>query len=225
MIIFTCRNTVFNRLVKFTSDIAMLVSAQRRVDDKTREVLLPRALRKTLMEAGRLAAERQLTVGLLSEISMRLPGDKLAVNKNGAWFPHLSEDDFIIAALAHERALIKSAPPSQHLNWHRWTYTSTPALAALLCQPVSTIIAAQNGCLPTTQALADVSDIASDIVFVPPTEEAIRPALISHPVLFIQGYGLFIWGKDIFQILALAETIEVLSKISLHVQDKVRRNA
>lgn len=216
---------MFNRLVKFTSDIALLVSSQRRVDDKTREVLLPRALRKTLMEAGRLAAERQLTAGLLSEISVRLPGDKLAVNKYGAWFPHLSEDDFVIAALTHERALIKGAPPSQHLNWHRWAYTSTPALAALLCQPVSTIIAAQNGCLPTAQALVDVSEVVSDIAFVPPAEEAIRPALISHPVLFIQGHGLFIWGKDIFQILALAETIELLSNISLHVQDKVRQNA
>jgi ribulose-5-phosphate 4-epimerase/fuculose-1-phosphate aldolase len=211
---------VFNRLVKFTTDIALLVSSQRRVDDKTREVLLPRALRKTLTEAGRLAAERQLTVGQLSEISMRLPGDKLAINKDGAWFPHLSEDDFVVAALAHERTLIKASLPSQHVNWHRWAYTFTPAQAALLCQPVSAVLAAEQGCLPAARIFADVPQLASDVIIVTPTEEDIQKSLMSHPVLLIQGYGLFIWGQDLFQVVALAETIDLLCKISITEHQK-----
>jgi ribulose-5-phosphate 4-epimerase/fuculose-1-phosphate aldolase len=209
---------MFNRLVKFSTDIAMLVSSQRRVDNKTREVLLPRAVRQTLTEAGRLAAARQLTTGVLSEISMRLPGDKLAINVNGAWFPHLSEDDFVVAALAHERTIIKSLPPSQHVNWHRWAYTSTPALAALLCQPAATVLAALKGCLPAAGMLAEMPELASDVPLVAPTDEEIQKSLVSHPVLFIQGYGLFIWGQDLFQILALAETIDLWCKVSLSEQ-------
>ncbi len=221
---FIDRNAMLKRLAKYSTDIAMLVSSQGRVDTKTREVLIPREVRKTLVEAGRLAAERQLTAGTLPEISMRLPGDKLAINIDGAWFPHLSEDDFAVAALAHERTLIKSMPPSQHVNWHRWAYTSTPAQAALLCQPVSAVLAAGKGFLPATRMLTDALEIATDVTFVTPTEEEIRKSLATHSALLIRGHGLFVWGKDLFQVLAIAETVDLWCKVSLSEQE-VRGNA
>lgn len=206
---------MFGRLTKFSTDLVMLINSQRKIDDKTRVAILPIATRKALVQSAKLAAERHLTAGTLAEISTRITGDKLAINIQSTWFPAINEECFTVASLSHDRTLIASMPPSKHVSWHRLAYLNTTAKTALLCQPVFALFATKSNYPLSAELIADAPYLSEEIARVPANEESISLALVHHHILMIQGIGLFIWGDNFNEILALAETVDHWCQISL----------
>ncbi len=207
------------RIMKFSSNIVKLLSSQNKVDIKTREALLPLATRKMLVEAAHLASERHLAIGPLAEISLRLPGRKMAINVNDAWFAHIENEDFTIASLQHDRRLIEKEPPSKHTPWHRLIYNNTPADAIILCQPTAALVMARLKHRLHLEFLLDAVQIVGNVGCVEPFESDIKKELMTNRAVLIQGIGMVVWGENLFQVVALAETIEHWCHIQLHKLD------
>jgi ribulose-5-phosphate 4-epimerase/fuculose-1-phosphate aldolase len=208
------KKTLFGRLADISTNIVMFVNSQRKIDAKTRKAFIPSTTTKALIEVAHLTAERRLAVDYLAEISVRLTGDKLAINIEDSKFSRLSENDFTVASLTHDRILTNIAP-SRHLKWHRQAYITTPAGAVLLCQPVSAVISARLALLPDPELLVDAAQVIGTVGCVPPEDEAIQRALSEHRAILIKGYGLLVWGRDPFDVLALAEIIDYWCQVSL----------
>lgn len=208
--------------MKFSTKVAMLVSSQHKVDAKTRDVFLPRALRKTLAETARLAADRRLAFGTLAEISLRLPGDKMAINRAGTWFASTNEEDFIAVSFTHDRAMITSQPPAAHAQWHRLIYTSTPAEAVFLCQPEGVLQIAEMQLTLNPDLLPDAAKIAGDLPYTLPADVTLQSIACDYRVILIKGIGLLMWGEGVIQTVSLAETIEHWCQLQL-AGERIRR--
>lgn len=208
-------SSAFERMMKFSSKVAMLVSSQNKVDTRTRDAILPRLVRKSLVEAAQLAADRRLAVGTLAEISLRLPGEKIAINRAETWFARAADEDFTVASLTHARALIASQIPAPHLAWHLLIYNATPAEALFLCQPVAVLRVAEKQVALDPNLLLDAAQVVGDVGYVLPQETDIQLAAGAHRAVMIRGIGLLVWGEDPLQVISLAETIDLWCQVQL----------
>lgn len=218
-------SSALERMMKFSTRIAMLVSSQNKVNTRTREAILPRAVRKTLVEAAQLAAERGLAFGVLAELSLRLPGQKLAINQAGTWFAHASDDDFTIASLAHGRPIIAGQEPAWHVGWHRLIYNITEAQVILICQPVACVRIAGLKLKLDAQILPDAARAIGKVGYAQPEETDIQSAVTTSRALLITGVGLLVWGDDLNQVIGSAETVDHWCQVQLAEYSLERGNA
>ena len=196
------------RLARVSTDIVMLVNGQRRVSDKTRRALVPSKLRTELVDAAKRAAERGLVVANLSEISARVGGGRLVINRQGAWLADLSAGDLAVLPARSDRSILGLAP-SRHAAWHRLIYESTEAAAVLLCQPASALLAAGLNRSP------DPADLVGDLMVVEPQDRTIKAALEGRSALLIRGHGLLVWGPSPMAAVGLAETANAWCRASI----------
>jgi ribulose-5-phosphate 4-epimerase/fuculose-1-phosphate aldolase len=208
------------RLARLSSDIVALVNGQRRVDDKTRQALVPAAVRKSLLEAAHRAGDRDLVVALLSEISLRLPSGRIVANGDGTWLADLSEKDLAVVAAGGTRSMLGAAP-CRHMAWHQWVYEGTGAAATLLCQPAAAIRLAQLGHSPRPDALPDAADLVGEVPIVEAEEGQIKSALANSGALLIRRYGLLVWGDSAMNAVGIAEIIAAWCEASLGVANAV----
>lgn len=218
-------SNVLERMMKFSTRVAMLVSSQSKVDTKTRDVILPRAVRKSLVEAAQLAANRRLAVGTLAEISLRLPAGKMAINRSETWFANAADEDFTAVSLTREKAFITSQTPAQHASWHRVVYASTPAQAVFLCQPAAALRAAERQLALQPLLFQDAARLVGEVAYALPQEADIRAAVGDHRAVLIRGIGLLVWGETPVQVLSQAEIIEHWCQVQLADDHQVRGNA
>jgi len=196
--------SVFQKMIKSSSRVADLVSSPERVDQKTRNVLLPTAARAALVEAAHLAAERRLAAGTLAELSQRLAGDRFAITAREVWFPGLTEDDFNVISVSSGRVLLENPLAARHAEWHREVYRLTGAGAVLLCQPLAAFKAAAR---PVTLN-PDLAPVMAGLRWCEPDEAAIAAAVPFSSALLLTGCGLLVWGANFREAAGLAESIE-----------------
>jgi ribulose-5-phosphate 4-epimerase/fuculose-1-phosphate aldolase len=196
--------SVFQKMIKSSSRVADLVSSPERVDQKTRNVLLPTAARAALVEAAHLAAERRLAAGTLAELSQRLAGDRFAITAREVWFPGLTEDDFNVISVSSGRVLLENPPAARHAEWHRAVYRLTGAGAVLLCQPLAAFKAAAR---PVTLN-PDLAPVMAGLRWCEPDEAAIAAGVPFSSALLLTGCGLLVWGANFREAAGLAESIE-----------------
>lgn len=200
--------SVFQKMIKSSSRVADLVSSPERVDQKTRNVLLPTAARAALVEAAHLAAERRLAAGTLAELSQRLAGDRFAITAREVWFPGLTEDDFNVISVSSGRVLLENPPAARHAEWHRAVYRLTGAGAVLLCQPLAAFKAAARPVTLNPDLAPDLAPVMAGLRWCEPDEAAIAAAVPFSSALLLTGCGLLVWGANFREAAELAESIE-----------------
>jgi ribulose-5-phosphate 4-epimerase/fuculose-1-phosphate aldolase len=205
--------SMFDQLANVSRGMVTLVNTQSRVDAKTRDILIPKLLRKTLNEIVGNAEENKLTVGSLSEVSARLQGNRIAVNALNTPFTK-GEVDFAVLALNSDK-IMTSLMPSRHLSWHQLVYAHTAASFALLCQPVAAMVMANRMKLPDTQLLADVEEASGGVACALPEDGSLISLLPQHHALLIRGYGLLVWDENSDKILARALSVNRWCEIAL----------
>lgn len=211
---------MLQRLLRFPSKIAFLVSSQRKVDQRTREFILPRTRRAELAEAAHLLAEQGLTCGALSELSVRLPGDRMAISAQNLWFAAAREEDFTISSLTHAHLILFNPRPAANNAWHRLVYQATQAEAVLLCHPRKILAYSFTPISLDTSLLPAASRELATIRWAAPEDEAIAAAAALGRVTLVRGIGLLVWAESLNAAAALAETAEIL----LHIHTNLGRS-
>jgi ribulose-5-phosphate 4-epimerase/fuculose-1-phosphate aldolase len=201
--------TVLQQLMRFPTKIAYLVSSQGKVDQRSREYILPRSRRIELAEAACQIANRGLALCMLSELSMGMRGERFSINAENLWFPAAHEEDFTIASLNHDHLILSKPQPAAHTLWHRRIYQSTQAGAVLLCQPRSALQCSFAPVSLDANLLPDASRAVKNIVWASPEVDEIVHAAGSSQVILVKGIGLLVWADTIQEAAALAETTEV----------------
>lgn len=205
---------MFDRLTKASRGMVNLVNTQSRVDSKTRDILIPRPLRKMLVEVAHQASAEKLSTGYLSELSTRLTGDKIAINALNTSFNKLDEGEFAVVILFSGKEMT-SLVPGRHCGWHRLVYSLTDAKFALLCQPVAAMVSISRNMLPGFEILPEAEEAVGSICLCPPDEQTIQDSILKHRAVMIQGCGLFIWDENPYSMLARADLINRLCEINL----------
>ncbi|MCE1253582.1 MAG: class II aldolase/adducin family protein [Anaerolineae bacterium] len=198
---------MLNYLAKISNQAVSLVNSQQKVEVKTRDILVPRLLRKSLIEIAHQASNGGLSVGLLEEISARITDERFVINALNTSFKFLDDDDFIIADVQGLN-VNEELQPARHMLWHRFVYKNTPAKYVLYCQPRYATGFANQMLLPQAQFLADAADSVGGITCVLPEDNLVRDSIIHHHAVLIKGHGLLVWAEDVKQILARAEVVE-----------------
>ena len=201
-------------LAKISTRSVKLVNSQQRIDLTTREILIPRSVRMTLLEIARLASTGGLSAGGLGEVSARLTGDRFALNILDIPLSSITQTDFTIAALKEEKN-ISAIPPSRHAAWHRLVYAGTPAKYILFCQPVYAMVMAEKKMLPEGRFMHDAQQAVGGLALSTGDDAEIASRVVEHHSRLIQGYGLLVWGENPAQMTPCAEIVNRWCEISL----------
>lgn len=197
-----------------TNSLVRRVNAQRGMNNRLRDAVLPRGVRKSFVQMARLAAERQLAVGILAEASQRVPGNKFAITAVHTWFANLEEDDLVVAALNENWQLTADQLPAQ-ANWHRTIYKNTSAQAILLSQPVAGTAVANQPQKFTPEILAGAASSVGGLATCPADTQQIGVLTGQHQVLLVANVGVLAWGDSLAQAIAITETVNRMCEIIL----------
>ncbi|MEZ4589629.1 MAG: class II aldolase/adducin family protein [Chloroflexota bacterium] len=197
-----------------TNSLVRRVNAQRGMNNRLRDAVLPRATRKSFVQMARLAAERQLAVGILAEASQRVPGNKFAITAVHTWFANIEEENLVVAALNENWQLTADQLPAQ-AEWHRLIYKSTPAQAILLSQPVAATAVANQPKKFTAEILAGAAKSVGGIATCPADATQMSALAGQNRVLLVPNVGVLAWGDSLAQAIALTETVNRMCEIIL----------
>ena len=205
-----------------TNSLVRRVNAQRGMNNRLRDAVLPRQLRKSFIAAAQLAAERQIAVGILAEASQRVQGNKLVITAVHSWFAQLDEDDLTVAALNESWQLTAAQLPAQ-AEWHRIIYKNCPAKAILLSQPVAGTAVAHQPTLLQTNLPPAVAKSVGGVALYRADEAEIGQTAVHNQVLLIEGVGVMAWADSLPQAIAYTETVNRWCEIILAANELPRR--
>lgn len=202
------------------------------VGRRVRDTLVPRRTRETFIALVRLAADRGLTAGTLTEASQRLDADKFIITARDTWAANVEEDDLKVTAM-HDRWVVDLEEMPRHMAWHRLIYRETAAGAVLLSQPAAALVVAARRLKPASELLADVAADVGDLAWVEydgseplsseigaaDTETKLKTIIGERHALLLPGYGLLTWGKTLTQAIARAEAVDRWCEIALKFHD------
>ncbi len=198
---------MLNYLTKISMQAVSLVNSQQKVEVKTRDILVPRLLRKSLIEIAHQTSNGGLSVGLLGEISARLSSARFVINAYDTVFGSMKEEDFLIIDL-QDSCTAEKLQPACHMPWHKMIYSHTPAKYVLYCQPRYAMHCANKMELPQPRFMLDASERVGGITCTTGEDSSICAAIIQHHVVLIKGYGLLVWAEEIDHLLSRAEIVE-----------------
>ena len=185
------------------------------VGRNVRDTLATDKIRQQMVADGILAAEKGLTVGGLSEASLRLSPEKLLVTKAGSWFTQLSDDDLIIASLDPYWAIDGQQTP-KHWSWHRAIYESFPDVGAVFFgQPTEATTMAAMADLPDQKLLIDASETVGGIAHARPEKTTIVEKATSSSVILISGYGVLAYGSNLQHAILRTEIVNRWCEIAI----------
>ena len=198
---------MLNYLAKISMQAVSLVNSQQKVEVKTRDILVPRLLRKSLIEIAHQASNGGLSVGLLGEISARLSSARFVINAYDTVFASMKEENLLIIDLQGS-CTGEKLQPACHMAWHKMIYSHTQANYVLYCQPRFAMHFANKMELPQARFMLDASDRIGGITCTTAEDSSIYDAIVQHHAVLIKGYGLLVWAEEIEHLLSRAEIVE-----------------
>lgn len=163
-----------------------------------------------LIDAGKLAYERNLTVPTTSEISLRTDKSVL-INAVGSDIASLT--DSMIIAIGLETVGRSAAAPA-HIAWHQAIYQQTEHQAVFFCQPVYAMVVSQRNLSSFEGLPSDPVDFVAGIQLVDGTDvESVVGPLATNKALVIKGCGLLTVGETPVEAVQRAETVNYLFQI------------
>ncbi|MCA9898370.1 MAG: class II aldolase/adducin family protein [Ardenticatenaceae bacterium] len=197
-----------------TNSLVNRVNAQRGMNNRLRDAVLPRGVRKSFVQLAKLAAERQLAVGILAEASQRVPGNKFAITAVHTWFANIEETNLAVAALNENWQLTSDQLPAQ-AEWHRIIYKNTPAKAILLSQPVAGTAVANQPELLNMNVLSAVAGSVGHFASCLAEADQIAQVAAHNQVLLVPNVGLLTWANSLEEAIAFTETVNRMCEIIL----------
>jgi ribulose-5-phosphate 4-epimerase/fuculose-1-phosphate aldolase len=192
-----------------------LVNPQGKLDKRARAAMVPRVLMKTYLEECRRAEAHGLTLGSLSEASLRLPSGKLLINAAGTSLARLREEDLCFIALDKEY-VFSGNQPTVRAAIHRAIYNILPnAHAALLCQPHHAVLCASRKIVPNVKVLPDLQAFAQGIVRLEKAEDFNEKTIEGAHSVLLQGVGLLSWAAGMAEAVDQAMMVERLAAYSV----------
>ena len=204
---------------QLTLSIVNLVNAPRNIGARTREAYAPSEVRKSLVLGAQLAVDHNLTIGGISEFSMRLPGDKVIITPGHKWLPTLHEDDILYGNLSGDWPDGNEESP-KYLNWHLTIYRAVDAQAVAFCHPTSAMAFMNLGEPLDPNYLKDGDKAAGGLVILPSGIgiPEIEHNSTNHGVMMIPGSGVLAWGHDLQTAISRVEATNQWCRIALDVR-------
>jgi L-fuculose-phosphate aldolase len=207
---------MFTAYKKFTLTLVDLVNAPRGVtyDQYRDRLLLKVEQQQQFIDTARWVVERQLALGTLGELSLRLSAHQLAITRRDSHLAWLTKTDIVTCSTLSGKP---NRAASRHLDWHRLIYRETSAQAVLFCQPKYALTLANAARLPQPRVLLDLEHLLGRISLHPPaepTEESLAEAGPQHEVLLLPHRGALIWGDSLAHVLARAEALDYISHLT-----------
>jgi methylthioribulose-1-phosphate dehydratase len=191
---------------------------------------IPGGAVRAIVEAGRRMAERNWVPATAGNISVRLPGGRVAITRSGFHKAHLTAE----AVMAVDLQGVPEDPalrPSAETGLHCGAYRAFPAVGAVVHghSIANTVLSmrAEDSVrlegyellkafpgLSTHEAAVEVPvlDNDQDIARLQRAVEA-RWARMAEPALpgyLIRGHGVYVWGPDMDAALARLEGLEFM---------------
>ena len=191
---------------------------------------IPDAAVRAVVEAGRRMAERNWVPATAGNISVRLPGGRVAITRSGVHKAHLTAD----AVMAVDLQGVAEEPglrPSAETGLHCGIYRAFPEARAVVHghSVANTVLSRRAGDtirlegyellkafpgLDTHAAVVTVPVLDND-QDIPRLQAAVeaRWARMAAPVVpgyLIRGHGVYVWGPDMDAALARLEGLEFM---------------
>ena len=185
------------------------------ISQKVRQTLVSPKLHQETVSTLKSAAELGLTVGRLSEASIRLPQGKFLITGKASWFYDLAEEDLIVASEKSGITMDGDNFP-EHWEWHRLVYQQdVKTQAIILAQPASLMALIGRGDIPNPDLLKSGEDALGGVSQCDPDSDAIIKALKDSNVLLISGVGSLLRAKTLKEAVIKLEIVSRWSEITL----------
>ena len=185
------------------------------IGQQVRETLVSPKLHQETSSILKTAAELGLTVGRLSEASLRLPHGRFLITGGTSWFHNLSDEDLIVAS---EKAGINMEEDNlpEHWEWHRLIYQQhLDAQAVMLAQPASLMALVGRGDVPDPDLMKSGGDAVGKVVRCDPDNDMIIKSMKDANVLLIPGVGGLARAETLEQAIIKLEIVNRWSEITL----------
>ncbi|WP_424137048.1 methylthioribulose 1-phosphate dehydratase [Roseomonas chloroacetimidivorans] len=198
--------------------------------DRIPEAPIPDYAVRAIVEAGRRMAERNWVPATAGNISVRLPGGRVAITRSGFHKAHL-DGSAVMAVDLEGRPENPALRPSAETGLHCGAYRAFPEVGAVVHghSIANTVLSRRAGDsirlegyellkafpgLATHEAVVElpVLDNDQDIARLQRAVEA-RWAGMAAPILpgyLIRGHGVYVWGPDMDAALARLEGLEFM---------------
>jgi ribulose-5-phosphate 4-epimerase/fuculose-1-phosphate aldolase len=205
-----------NGLIKVSRAVVELVNPLNKTSSTVREILIPSKIAKDIFQVASQIRTKNLTVGNLGEISIRISGsvEKFVINSSDSDLGHLVEKDLCLVDI-HSGNVLGEQQPAKHFELHREVFRQTTANAVLLCQPPAAMVYGSRNSLPNLALWPEINAIGAQLECVENDLQGIISTLITHRFLLIQGVGLLVQGKNLKETFWNAEIIERFCQISI----------
>ena len=205
---------MFDRYKKITNDVVNLVSGVSKESQKTLNVLAPLKLRENLVALAAYCSSKDLVIGCLGQICVRLPSKKCLMVKENASFSRLSSSDFRICSTESRMSL------SEDILLKVMQFNEIDAV--LFCQPTACLSIAVDGDEFKKQSI--LFEFSPRILFFENRNEFLNSELdfadINEAVVMIRGVGLLSYATSIEEAIDMAEYTERFCQIMLNVSKK-----
>jgi ribulose-5-phosphate 4-epimerase/fuculose-1-phosphate aldolase len=197
---------------KLTNAIVNRVNNTVRPGNKTLDILASKSLQKELIHWITFGVDRELLLGSVSEVSVRIQKDYYLTHKPGSALKNLRDED--LASYSIRASQFQQDQKSLgHLAWHQLLYQDSAANAVVISHPLSLFSNYSR------IAKSESGNLFKSFNFQPglktSSEKNARDLLIGHPFLLIQGVGLVAWGDQLGKVLSDIEYLNWLCSFDL----------
>jgi ribulose-5-phosphate 4-epimerase/fuculose-1-phosphate aldolase len=197
---------------KLTNEIVNRVNNTVRPGNKTLDILAPKKLQKEFVHWISFGVDRELLLGSVSEVSIRLQRDYFLTHKPGSPLLNLQTEDLVSYPI-RENQFQRDLKPLGHLEWHQLLYQNSGANAVVISHPLNLFSNYSK------IAKSESGNLFKSFNFQPglktSSEKNARDLFIDHPFLLIQSVGLVAWGDQLGKVLSDIEYLNWLCSFDL----------
>jgi ribulose-5-phosphate 4-epimerase/fuculose-1-phosphate aldolase len=205
-----------NGLIKVTRAVVDLVNPLNKASSTVRDILIPSKIGKEFIQIASQLRTKNLTVGNMGEISIRIAGphEKFLINSSASDLGNLTEKDLCLVDILNGNVL-GVQEPAGHFELHLEIFRQTAANTVLLCQPPFAMVCGFQKRRPNLSLWPEIAAVSEQLECVGNDMQEIFSKIKTHQFLLIQGIGLLVQGTNLKESFWNAEIIERFCQISI----------
>jgi ribulose-5-phosphate 4-epimerase/fuculose-1-phosphate aldolase len=205
-----------NEIIKLSRAVVELVNPLNKASSTVRDILIPSKIGKEVVQAASQIRTKNLAVGNMGEISIRIAGslEKFVINSSTSDMGNLTEKDLCLVDILNGNVL-GVQQPARHFELHREIYRQTAANTVILCQPPAAMVCGFHKSLPQQALWPEINAVSEQLECVENDMKEVFSKIKTHQFLIIQGIGLLVQGTNLKESFWNAEIIERFCQISI----------
>jgi len=197
---------------KLTNTIVNRVNNTVRPGNKTLEILAPKKLQKEFIHWITFGVNRELLLGSISEVSIRLQKDFILTHKPGSPLLNLRDEDLVSYSIRASDIQLNQNQ-LRHLEWHQFLYQNSGANAVVICHPLNLFINYTKIAELDGTKLFKTFNFQSELKTS--SDKDAMNYFLQHPFLLVEGVGLVAWGNQLSEVLSDIEYLNWLCSFDL----------